>query len=234
MSASAPDMPVAPAAIRVKICGLTRLEDARHARAAGADYLGAILSEGFGRSVEPARARAFVEAGGAPLVGVLVDAPVADAAMRARAAGAAVLQLHGDEPPALLDRLRGEGSWELWKAVRPRSDDELRRAIAAYAEHADALLLDGWHAKVRGGAGVRFDWDLLVRVRAELPVGRRLIVAGGLTPETVADAVATLAPDVVDVSSGVESAPGRKDPAKVEAFIRAARSGRRTAVEEAR
>ncbi|MSR36550.1 MAG: phosphoribosylanthranilate isomerase [Gemmatimonadetes bacterium] len=210
--------------VRVKICGLTRVEDARHAAASGADYLGAILTEGFGRSVAPAFARGFAAAGGPPLVGVLVDAPVSDALLRARAAGAAILQLHGDEAPDVLDGLRQEGL-AVWKAIRPRSLEELRRSLDRYAQHADAVLLDGWHAELKGGAGARFDWEMVGRVREELPPELLLVAAGGLTPETVADAVAMLRPDAVDVSSGVEGAPGRKDPGKVEAFIRAARGG---------
>src|SRR5688572_18566968 len=190
-----------------------------------------MLSEGYARSVAPDRARAFADLGPA-LVGVLVDPSVADAAARGRTAGASVLQLHGDEPPALLDALRGEGDWTLWKAVRPRTEDDLRRALAGYAEHADALLVDGWHPELKGGSGKRFDWDMVARVRAEVPDGLMLVAAGGLTAANVADAVAALAPDVVDVSSGVETAPGHKDPAQVEAFIRAARG--RAALEEAR
>ena len=209
--------------VRVKICGLTRPEDARHAAACGADYLGAILSDGFARSVVPAVARSFVVDGGPPLVGVLVNATAHEAVARARASGAAVLQLHDDEPPELLEQLRSEGRWALWKAVRPRSADDLRRSADRYAEHADALLLDGWHPELQGGAGVRFDWELLAEVRGDLSPDLMLIAAGGLTPETVAQAVVELAPDVVDVSSGVEATPGRKDPGRVAAFIRAAR-----------
>jgi phosphoribosylanthranilate isomerase len=211
--------------VHVKICGLTRVADARHAARSGADYLGAILSGGFQRSIEPTLAREFVEPGGPPLVGVLVDAPVADALERARASGASILQLHGDEAPEVLDELRARPGLGVWKAVRPRSADDLRRALDHYAEHADGLLLDGWHAELRGGSGTRFDWDLVARLREELPAGVILVAAGGLTPDTVAGAVAAIAPDVVDVSSGVEASPGQKDTRKVEAFIRAARGG---------
>ena len=86
-------------------------------------------------------------------------------------------------------------------------------------------MLDGWSPELRGGAGVAFDWELVARVRTELPPGLRLVVAGGLTSDTVARAIAALAPDVVDVCSGVETDPGRKDTRKVDAFIRAARGG---------
>ena len=104
--------------VRVKICGLMRPRDARHAADAGADYLGAILSEGFGRSVPAVLARKFTQPGGPPLVAVFVDEPTGDAVAKARQVSASVLQLHGNESPVVVDELRREGSWELWKAVR--------------------------------------------------------------------------------------------------------------------
>ena len=112
----------------------------------------------------------------------------------------------------------------MWKAVRPRSAEELLRAADGYAEHADALVVDGWHRDLPGGAGVHFPWDVVEEIRGRLPSGLELVAAGGLTPDTVAAAVARLTPNVVDVSSGVESVPRQKDAAKVEAFIRAARA----------
>jgi len=207
----------------VKVCGLMQRDDARHAAGAGADFLGAILSAGFPRSVAATTARGFTGPQGPPLVAVLVNETVAAAASAADAAGASVIQLHGDETPGMLDDLRGSGEWKVWKAVRPRSVDELRRVVARYAEHVDALLLDGWHPNARGGAGTRVSWDLIESVREELPEGTVLVLAGGLTPENVGEAVRRLRPDVVDVSSGVEAQVGRKDPARVERFIQAAR-----------
>ena len=209
--------------VRVKICGLVRPDDARHAARAGADYLGAVLSAGFPRSVTPEVARSFSVAGGPPLVAVLLNEPVAAAAAKAEESGARILQLHGDEPPAVLAELRTEERWELWKAVCPRTVEELRRSVERYVELADGLLLDGWHPEHRGGGGMRFPWELLEAVRADFPAGLTLVAAGGLEPNTVADAVARLAPDVVDVSSGVEATLGQKDPGKVSEFIRSAR-----------
>lgn len=207
----------------VKICGLVRADDARHARVAGADLVGAVLTEGFRRSIPPDTARPFTEPGGPPLVAVLVNESAGSASAIARQAGASVLQLHGDESPQRLAELRGEGDWNLWKALRPRSPDELRRGIERYAECADALLLDGWHPSARGGSGTRVSWKLVEDERDGLPPGVLLILAGGLTPENVGEAVERLEPDVVDVSSGVEASVGRKDLGRMERFVQAAR-----------
>ena len=217
----------------VKVCGLMRAEDAAHAVATGADFLGAILSGGYPRSVAPGVAREFTHPGGPRLVAVLVDELPGTAVATARAARASVLQLHGDEKPMVIDALRTEGVWQIWKALRPRSADELRRGIEAYADKVDALLLDGWHAGARGGAGARVSWELVESMRDDLPPGTALVLAGGLTPENVGEAVRRLRPDVVDVSSGVEIQVGRKDPARVERFIQAARGARETTAREA-
>jgi phosphoribosylanthranilate isomerase len=115
--------------------------------------------------------------------------------------------------------------------VRPRTVDELRRAVDEFAGHVDGLLVDGWHATARGGSGTRAPWDVVEAARDELPEGVLLILAGGLTPDNVGEAVARVRPDVVDVSSGVESAVGKKDPARVERFVQAARAARTTARE---
>lgn len=209
--------------VDVKICGLTRIEDAEVAAASGAVYGGAILSPGFARSVDPARARALRLDGGVRLVGVVVDETPAEAARLGREAGADVLQLHGDEPPAALRSLRDAGPWRLWKAVRPRHAADILSAAERYGELADALLVDGWHPGRGGGVGVRFPWALLEEVRRSLPPGLEVVAAGGLTPYNVEVAVARLRPDVVDVSSGVETRPGEKDPELVEAFVAAVR-----------
>jgi phosphoribosylanthranilate isomerase len=198
-------------------------EDARQAARAGADFLGAILSAGFPRSIAAETARGFADPLGPPLVAVLVNETPPAAAAIGEAAGAAVLQLHGDESPGMVEELRALGDWTLWKVIRPRERDDLRRAIERYGEHVAGLLLDGWHPTSRGGTGTRLAWQLVEAVRDELPDGVLLILAGGLTSENVAEAVRRVRPDVVDVSSGVESAVGRKDPARVERFIRAAR-----------
>jgi phosphoribosylanthranilate isomerase len=207
----------------IKICGLTQIEDARMAARAGATYLGAVLSRGFRRSVEPGLAARYPDEAGRPLVAVLVDETPSRAAQLARATGATILQLHGAEPPRVLESLRELGEWQIWKALRVRRAEEVIEAIERYQGLADALLLDGWHPEHRGGSGARFPWDLVEPVRDRFPPGLMLVAAGGLQPSIVAEAVRRLRPDVVDVSSGVEIRPGIKDPGRVRAFIRNAR-----------
>jgi phosphoribosylanthranilate isomerase len=185
--------------------------------------VGAILSPGFRRSVEPEVAARFPEVSGRPLVAVTVDADVTWLVDVAERTGASVLQLHGDEPVERLAELRSAGEWELWKALRVRSADEVRAALDRFGDSADGLVLDGWHPEHRGGSGIRFPWDLVEPLRSEFPAGLRFIAAGGLQPDNVGEAVRRLAPDVVDVSSGVEIEHGIKDPARVRAFIRNAK-----------
>ncbi len=214
--------------MRVKLCGICRPADAELAAAVGADYRGVILSPNFRRSQEPAAAAGiYAAAGTLARAGVFVDAAHATIEDAVAGFGLRVVQLHGEEPPALARALRRPGL-EVWKALRPRDGEGLLAAAEAYADAADALLLDGAGA---GGTGARFDWEAIARVRERLPAGVRLVVAGGLTPANVAEAVTRLRPDVVDVSSGVESAPGRKSPAAVRAFLAAARAAARAAAE---
>lgn len=212
-----------PVRVRTKICGITRVDDAGLAGRAGADYVGAILTKGYRRSVPPETAADFPEAAGRPLVAVTVDETLGDLVALARRSGASVLQLHGDEPPETLAALRNEGEWELWKALRVRSAGAVLSALDRYGAVADGMLLDGWHPEHRGGSGIRFPWDLVEPVRDRFPPGIRFVAAGGLQPDNVAEAVRRLRPDVVDVSSGVEISYGIKDAARVRAFIRNAR-----------
>jgi phosphoribosylanthranilate isomerase len=208
--------------VRVKICGLTRREDALAADRAGADYLGVILSSGFGRSVARRDAASIVAGTGALKVAVLVDETAEDAANAAVSLGADVIQLHGDEDIAMVEGLRARGPWTLWKAVRARSADDVTRAVGVYGRAVQGLLVEGWKEGSRGGSGARVMLEP-AEVRALVPGGLDLILAGGLTPDTVAEGVRAFRPDVVDVSSGVESGVGRKDHDLVRAFIDGAR-----------
>lgn len=216
-------MPDPDSALSVKICGLTRPEDAVAAAAAGAAYLGAVLVPSSPRAVDADSARRLGEARPGGLVLVSADAEPGGLASRARRAKAAVLQLHGEESPGDVRRLGEEGGWRIWKAVRVRSADDVKAALDRFGPVADALLLDGWHPAELGGAGASFAWEEVEEVRRSFPTSLKLVVAGGLTPENVGRAVELLRPDVVDVSSGVERRPGVKDANRVRAFVAAAR-----------
>ncbi len=209
-------------AVRVKICGITNLEDAQAAARAGADLLGFIFYPPSPRYVTPAQAREIASGlrdsivGPLPrLVGVFVDEPLEKVTAVLEEATLDYAQLHGGEPPVLLERLAGRA----FKALRPSSREEALADAEWYAElglaEGPQLLLDAYDPQAYGGTGRKADWD----VAQELARRYRLLLAGGLTPANVARAVATVAPWGVDVSSGVELAPGRKDHAAVRAFV---------------
>lgn len=204
----------------VKICGLTRRSDAAAAAAAGAAYLGVVFPAESPRAVSPARAARLCEGLDARRVGVFVNASTPALLAAARAARLDVLQLHGEEPPAQLRELRTAGPFALWKAVRLRRAQDLLAAVERYGALVDGLLLDAWSDAARGGTGRSFVWEEVAPLRERVPAGVALIVAGGLRAENVARAVALLRPHAVDISSGVESAPGVKDPAAIRAVMR--------------
>ncbi len=207
-----------------KICGLTLPEDARLAAEEGARYLGVILAPGSPRSLTPERAAAVLD-GMAPVrVGVFVDAEPEAIRSAVRTVALGVVQLHGDEKPEAAKALRDELGIQVWKAIRVRTSADVLEAVERYAGAVDGLLLDGWSAAARGGTGTTFPWKEVAGVRDRIPDELTLVVAGGLRPERVSRAVGLLRPQVVDVSSGVEAAPGRKDPDLVRRFVAAARS----------
>ena len=223
--AEAPALGAQAGSVEVKICGLCRREDVLHADGAGADYLGFIASDGFGRSVERGALTALGRGVRATTVAVLVDETLEEAAARARLLGAGVVQLHGDEDPAVAAALRAAGSWKVWKALRIRSLDELESGVRAFDGAVDGLLVEGWRPNVQGGGGAGVDPAWAEGVRASVPPSARFILAGGLTADTVYRAVARFQPDVVDVSSGVEASHREKSPDAVTRFIREARRG---------
>lgn len=203
-----------------KICGLTRPLDALAAEEAGASYVGAILAPESPRRVSPADAARISEAVSIPLVAVTADLTPRMAAAAAEEARAGGIQLHGNETPAVVEELRQLGDWELWKAVRVRSVDDVRRELERFASVVDLVLLDAWHPTKLGGTGTSFDWELLASIGEEMPEGLRFGVAGGLSPENVAEAIAILRPSLLDVSSGVEARPRVKDQERIRAFAR--------------
>ncbi len=204
----------------VKICGITSEGDAALAVDAGADAIGFVFWPRSARKVSPERAAAIArELPDAVLrVGVFVDAPAEEMTRVADAVGLDLLQLHGEEPPAALAGLPRP----VLKAIRVGpgfSRDEALRYVA----NAAGILVDTRLAgeERRGGTGAAFDWSLVKGLAERVPF---LVLAGGLGPSNVAEAIRAVRPHAVDVSSGVEAGPGRKDPEKVRAFVDAARS----------
>jgi phosphoribosylanthranilate isomerase len=200
----------------VKICGVASEEDARVAIAAGADAIGVNLVPGSPRRVEPELARRIAASvrGKAEVVGVVADLELETLRGLREALGLDALQLHGNESPETLAALLPGA----FKAVRIGGPEDVA-ACAGYA--GDRLLVDAKVAGTLGGSGRSFDWDLVV----ELARRRPIVLAGGLTAETVAGAIGRVKPFGVDVASGVEWHDGRggKDPERVAAFVRAAR-----------
>lgn len=196
--------------VRVKICGLTRPEDAALAYAAGADALGVNFAPASPRRVDVARAREVLDAAGpfVTRVGVFVDATDDEVEAAIDGAGLHAVQLHGDEDAATVARLATRVP--VIRALRWRPGLDL---AALDVGPVAAVLIDG----PRPGSGLAFDWASA----GSLGGGVAWALAGGLTPQNVAAAIARFAPDAVDVASGVESAPGIKDAAKVRAFLAA-------------
>ena len=213
--------------VRVKICGLTCADDARACAEAGADWIGLNFHPGSPRYVEPARAAEIIAALPASLsvVGVFVDRPAQEVAEVAERLGIGIVQLHGQEPLndlLMLDHLQIIRVFRLERAASWAEVTEYLDRAKTLGRLPDAVLIDAYVAGMLGGTGATIANDVLDRV----PPLPRLILAGGLTPLNVADRVARVRPWMVDVASGVESSPGRKDLARVAAFIRAARAAR--------
>ena len=203
--------------IKIKICGITNLEDALLATELGADALGFIFYPQSPRKVAPETAREII-AQLPPFVasvGVFVDEAAAVVQELAARLGLDWVQLHGQESPEYCRNL----GRRVIKGFRIQDAKSLR-PLADYREAAQALLLDSYKQGQVGGTGTAFDWRL---AREAKPYGR-IILAGGLTPENVAQAIAIALPAAVDAASGTEAAPGRKDPAKLRAFFQAVSS----------
>jgi phosphoribosylanthranilate isomerase len=209
--------------VRVKICGITNWTDARRAIENGADFLGFNFYPGSPRYVSPAKARRIVKRlpKGVAAVGVFVNEPEEKMLEIARRVGLDYLQLHGDESPKTVAHL--QRALPVIKAVRVKRP--FRAAQISRYRRASALLLDGFDRRLRGGTGKTFDWKLALRAK---PYGK-IFVAGGLAPENVGEAIRIAKPFAVDVSSGVEAKPGKKDPARLKAFAEAVREAQRIA-----
>jgi phosphoribosylanthranilate isomerase len=196
---------------RVKVCGITNLEDALAAAEMGADALGFVLAPSP-RQVSPENLRRLV-ADLPPLiikVGVFVDSPLDEVRRIMSDCGLNLAQLHGSESPEYCEALFPRAI----KAFQVK-DATVLKLLPLY--HTSAYLLDGYHSKLKGGSGQSFDWEILQQAKG---LGR-IILSGGLTPDNVARAIAVAKPYGVDVASGVEACPGKKDHTKLAAFIRA-------------
>jgi phosphoribosylanthranilate isomerase len=205
---------------RVKVCGITSEGDAEDCATAGANAIGFVFAESP-RRVTPGRAREILRACEPFVVGVgvFLDSPAEEVRRTLEETGCGVAQLHGEEPPDYIEAL---APFPVVKAVRVKGELEAS-SVERYAGAA-ALLLDTYVEGVPGGTGQRFDLALAAGLRE---TGWRVILAGGLTPENVGEAIAAVRPYAVDVSSGVEAAPGRKDAGKVARFMAAVRAADR-------
>lgn len=202
-------------AVRVKICGITRVEDALAAAAAGADAIGLVFYAKSPRAVDIEQARAILAAlpPFVTTVGLFVDAELSELERILASVPLDLLQFHGDES---VQQCEAFGRPYI-KALRVKAGDDIAAQVARYPS-AQGILLDAYVEGVPGGTGEAFDWSLIPQA-----LSKPLILAGGLRPDNVAEAVSRVRPYAVDVSGGVEASKGVKDVEKVGAFIRAAR-----------
>ncbi len=201
--------------VTVKICGITSVEDAQAVEQAGADAVGLMFYEGSPRHIALEQAKAIVDSLSNTIVrvGVFVNSEESFVRQAMEICTLNMLQFHGDETPEYCAR------FEIMtlKAIRV-SDESSLKEMERYS--ADGFLLDAFSENSLGGTGETFNWELAKRATKS---GRPIFLAGGLTSENVAEAVKAVRPFAVDVSSGVESEPGKKDAAKVRAFVAAAK-----------
>jgi phosphoribosylanthranilate isomerase len=197
---------------RIKVCGMRELGEVAGVVAAGVDAIGLIFVEQSPRYIDPERAREivaslppFVDA-----VGVFVDQDAAAVNEIVRYCGLTMVQLHGAESPAYC----AEINCRVMKVFRVRKS-LTREDLAPYADKVSGFLFDTFQEKIAGGTGQTFDWNLLEKLAPPRPV----VLAGGLTPENVGEAIRQARPFAVDLNSGVEFAPGRKDLDKVRAAV---------------
>jgi phosphoribosylanthranilate isomerase len=204
--------------VDIKFCGLTRADDAIHATELGARFVGAIFAGGPRNLLARDAARVF-----APLppavrrVGVFADQDAGEIAATVAEAGLDVIQLHGAWNPARVREIRRAVAGSVWPVVRVGRQDVTAELATAF-DVGDGIVVDALVPGRLGGTGSPVPWDAVAATLESVRAGRMLILAGGLRSENVAAAIEILSPDVVDVSSGVESAPGIKDREKMTAF----------------
>lgn len=213
--------------MKVKICGITNKDDAVWALNYGADMVGVNFWKESKRYVSPATAAGWVSQlpGFATIVGVFVNAPEADIVSAVTKMNLKGVQLHGDETAADVAALRIalEGTGKkvfIMKAFRVKDEETINR-LSDYKDAVDYFLLDSYDPEQQGGTGVQFNWDLAVKAKE---LGKPVFLAGGLTPENVRMGVKKVQPYAVDVASGVEKTPKKKDLEKMKDFIRNAKN----------
>jgi phosphoribosylanthranilate isomerase len=199
---------------RIKLCGITSLDDARLAVDAGAWAVGCILWPQSPRACDPAEAGRIVTAlrRRAHICGVFVNPHLDEVTELVDALGLTMVQLHGDEGPAFCAEVARRTGAKIIKAAAVSTQADVQ-ALESF--HTDFHLLDAYRPGLRGGTGETFDWDLVRARRSSIP----LVISGGLRPDNVGEAIAAIHPFAVDTASGTEAAPGVKDPAKVAAFV---------------
>lgn len=209
-------------AVDIKFCGLTRPADAAQVGSHGAAYAGVVMASGP-RRLDPTRAALVLEAlsPGVKRAAVFGAQPANEIADIARRLRLDVAQLHGDPSPAAVREVRAalQSPTVIWAVVRVSDGDQAAQRIAELDGVADGILLDAAVAGNFGGSGTTFDWRSFPTDAR--PTRSTFIVAGGLTPDNVAQAIRTFRPDVVDVSSGIERARGVKDPERMREFAQA-------------
>ena len=208
--------------VKVKICGITNLKDARQALESGASFIGFNFYKRSPRYITPSAARRILQRlpNTIKSVGVFVNESEQRMLAVARRTGLDYLQLHGEESPDTIARLKR--TLPVIKAIRVRHPFS-RRQLIPYKQ-ATAILLDGFDRRRHGGSGKTFRWDIARRA------GRagRIFLAGGLTPDNIGAAIRSAKPYAVDVCSGVEAKPGKKNPVLVKQFMRAVREAQKT------
>ncbi len=210
--------------MKVKICGITNIDDARATIEVGADLLGFNFYPKSPRYIAPEKAREIAahlqrSDGQRPLlVGVFVNSSLEDIRSILEIAQLDLAQLHGDEPVHVVEQLHGRG----FKALRPTSEAEAEidaEWFAPYGPNAPVLLIDAYRKDQYGGTGHVAEWSIATKLAQQYPI----LLAGGLTPDNVAEAIRQVRPWGVDVASGVEGAPGKKDVEKMRLFVEAAK-----------
>jgi len=212
--------------VKIKICGITTLDDGRAALESGADMLGFNFYRPSPRFIAPETARTIIdslrqqnETQPFKSVGIFVNEPIEQLVRAVSISGVDSVQLHGDESPEYCSSVKSNlGGIAVVKALRVGPNFEPGDA-ANY--QVDAIMLDAFHNQLRGGTGLVIDWHM---ARAVSAVVDRLFLSGGLSPDNVAEAIAAVQPYAVDACSSLESVPGRKDPMRMNSFVRAARN----------